>query len=323
MSEETIEKHLSEIFENHLRKFFSKSLSQRLEDAETHFEKIEVGEWDNGQFTSSNAKHFPELKAVVKKISTYLEDEFAEQSDSNRGKVMLNLKERELQRYFSHKWQETFFLLTPLLLTTFFLFDSTGSVALSKESRDEMLNEFGLNSAKKRRDFCLKYLTQLLSDQKVTHGGGKESLWDKDNRLQFLAHFERFKIVIKTAKAEYKSLSKKNTPAKKILEQIQEKYEIPKDKMNFISNRESDTDTALEWAKLELGIESDNKGLRDRVLKQANAENKIEKPYVIIGVAINDKGTRRFVINAEDKNQRKKLRYVLRDIPPEPNVEVW
>lgn len=322
MSEEIIEKKLAELFEARLRDFFAKSIPEKLEETAKHFEKIEIGQRINGQFYPISETHFHILKDISVKLLEYIENGFDKDAHPSVKKHILNLHERELRKYIANKWQEAFFLLTPLFLTTFYLFDETGSELLSKDLRDEMLPMLGLETPKKRKEICLDYLKQLLIDERVRHGGSK-GFWDEIKRVQFLAHYNRFFFVIKNALGDYKKLTKLKQTPNKIWEQIKEKYGIPEDYIQDFSIPQSPADRALEWAKRELKTNDSNEHLRNRVLRQARIEFKKsvrnKNSEVIVSITFNESKEviSSYTIDPADKRLTQRLRFP----PRRPDIE--
>ncbi len=321
MSKTNIEKPLSEQLENILSDFFAKSMPEKLDQAKKHFDKIEIGQTIGGRFIPTSEVHFPELKTVVKKIAAYIEDGNAGKKGSQHEEFILRLHNRELEYYFAHKWQEAFQLLTPLFLTTFYLFDETGSKLLSPELREDLLRESGLDKAKKRRDICLKYLEQLLLDATVRHGGS-EGFWDEKKRRQLLTNYNRFYLVLKNAKSDYEQLRKKKLTEAKIREQIQEKYMIPAECIQdiFLASK---ADTALQWAKRELQSDDSNEHLRNRILRQARKENKVTARngklcWLVDFIEGEDIGTYSFTANPKEKNVNLKYISPYTLNPPKP-----
>jgi hypothetical protein len=323
MSEEPIERKLAELFETRLQDFFAKSIPEKLEEAAKHFERIEIGHRLNGQFFPTSAIQYPVLKAISVKVSGYIENAFDKDAHSSHKEFKLLLQDREFKNYLVNKWQEAFFLLTPLFLTTFYLFDETGSELLSEELRNEMLCELGLDTAQKRRDICLKYLGQLLLDGKVKHGGS-EGFWNKEKRFQLLLLYNRFFFVVKNARSDYRQLEKKKLSDVKIREQIQEKYKIPAECIGDISKQASNADIALKWAKRELQSDDSNEHLRNRILRQARIENRITRQdgtlVLVVDFFEDETGTHTYTTDPKNKAATRKLQYISPYTlhPPEP-----
>lgn len=311
MDEEPVEKQLAELFEARLKDFFAKSIPEKLEETAKHFDKIEIGLRINGQFLPSKEIQFPALKAISVKMAKFIENAYDKDAHPSIREYYLSLQDRELKNYLVHKWQEAFYLLTPLFLTAYYLFDKSNSNLLADDLREEMLGEYGLDTAKKRKEVCLDYLKQLLLDENVNHGGSK-GFWDEIKRLQFLAHYNRFHFVIKNALDDLKKLKKLKQNHGKIWEQIKDKYKIPEEYIEDFFIPQTAADRALEWAKRELQTNDSNEHLRNRVLRQARKEfikaTRNENPASVISVAIkNNKIEHRFVINPKDKSQTQRL----------------
>ncbi len=319
MKEENFENHLSKIFENHLREFFEKSLAEKLEDSSKHFDKIVVGEWEDGQFSPKSAVSFPKLKVALEKVSAYLKKGYCGEKDSQHEEFILKMQESELKQYLNLKWEEAFFLLTPLFLTTFYLFDATGSKLLSQELREEMLSESELDTPRKRRDASRKYLVQLLSDGNLTHGGSKGFYWDKEKRMQLLAKFNRYSLVIKHARNDFNRLEKKISH-REMKKRLQTQYEIPDRYIDDIFVKATPSECALKWAKLELQNDTGDENLKDRVLNQAKRENPApkmsdDKKRILVSFSVKDSKVKKLFIDPKNKSITRKLRYNVPDIP--------
>ncbi|MCA1622727.1 MAG: hypothetical protein LC768_10705 [Acidobacteria bacterium] len=312
---QTFEEHMSEVFKNELQRFFVTPTFERLENAQRHFEKLEIGKRINGKFIPLIEFNFHALKKVLEKALEYSSDEYNRVDNPSSKADYLEAQDRELQNYLEHKWKEAFFLLTPLFLANFYLFDHNAPPSFDKELKEELRRESRLDTPKKRKDACLDYLNQLLLDEEVKHGGRK-GFWDEKKRRQFLADYNRFCFVIKNAKNDCKQLRKKRLLDRKIREQIQEKYEIPNECIQDIFLPDSKADIALKWAKRELQIDESNEHLRDRILSRARREEKSgfrsNKSRRIVGFKTRSNGMiDSYYVDLNNPNHGKELRYTL------------
>lgn len=151
MDEVPVEKRLAELFEARLSDFFAKSIPEKLEYTAKHFDKIEIGQRINDQFLPLKETQFFALKAISVKMTEYIENAFDKDADPSIKEHYLKKQDRELKNYLIHKWQEAFYLLTPLFLTSFYLFDENNSKFLADELREEMRAEHGLKKQRNAR----------------------------------------------------------------------------------------------------------------------------------------------------------------------------
>lgn len=117
-------------------------------------------------------------------------------------------------------------------------------------------------------------------------------------------------------------LRKKKLSDRKIQEQIQETYEIPKECIQDIFLPDSNGDIAIKWAKREMQNNDSNKSIRDRILVEARKEER--KPFRssksrrIVGVEKHNNGmTDVFYVNPNNSSELSDLRYT------SPNVSEW
>lgn len=319
---QTFEEYMSEVFKKDLQEFFATPTLERLEKAKKHFEQLQVGKRINGEFVPLLEFNFHSLKKALEKALEYSLDEYNAVDNPTSKEDYLKAQDSALQNYLEHKWKEAFYLLTPLFLTNFYLFDHNDAPpSFDSELNEELRRASGLDTPKKRKDACLDYLSQLLLDEDVKHGG-KKGFWNEQKRRQFLAHYNRFCFVIKNAKKDKEQLRKKKFSDKKIQEQIQETYEIPNECIQDIFLPDSNGDIAIKWAKREMQNNDSNEHIRDRILAQARKEER--KPFRssksrrIVGVKKRSNGmTDAFYVDPNNSSELSNLRYT------SPNVSEW
>lgn len=137
--------------------------------------------------------------------------------------------------------------LPSFIFSSIITFDNLYPI-FTKEGKNELQNECKLDTPKKRMQAFSAFL-EILFSEKITKGGS-ESEWNELLLLQFLASYERYRMVLKRARADVEEIRKdaeKKRKEKKIskeekltlitenLEVIREKYEIPEDTFNYIS----------------------------------------------------------------------------------------
>lgn len=219
---------------------------------------------------------------------------------------------RDFQKYYF----ETF-LYYNVMLT----FLNSPYSPLIESHRKELRNKHKLTSKKIKQEL-LKILGSSFPEE-IRHSN-KEVFWNDNNKLEFLALYNRFHIVIKNARRDFRSLIKKRESELDSERKILAKYEIPQTKISLALYSDSaPEELALDWAKekMELRFEEDylkkiltnaRQIWRSRIKKGLIIENSTEEnpkiQFILIDINFQI-GCRYYAVKSIDKNKMDKLKY--------------
>ncbi len=191
---------------------------------------------------------------------------------------------------------------------------------INEEHRNELRKKYKL-TPKKFQQALFETLKGLFLEK--VKRGGSEGFWNDNNKLEFLALYNRFLIVIKNARKDLKALIKKGKselPSKKV---ILTKYEIPETLIkSAFSSYDAPQEVALDWAKKEMKLNFKEEYLKD-ILTEArkfwrsrskgliSQQTLKEHPKIqLILIDINfEIGCRQYAVSSVNKNDMKKLKY--------------
>lgn len=191
---------------------------------------------------------------------------------------------------------------------------------IDKKYRTELRKKYNLTSRKFQQ--ALFDTLKGLFLEEVKHGGSK-GFWNDNSKLQFLALYNRFLIVIKNARKDIKKFIKKGNPESFAEKEILAKYEIPKTLIkSAFSLYDAPQEVALDWAKQEMKLEFKEEYLKD-ILTQARklwrssskgliSQQTLERnPKIqLILIDINfELGCRRYAVSSLDKNGLQRLKF--------------
>jgi len=182
---------------------------------------------------------------------------------------------------------------------------------INEEYRIELREKYKLT----RKKFQLALFETLkgLFLEEVKRGGSKSEL-DEKKRLQFLALYNRYQIVIKNARAEKKRLKRLKKTDINAKREALAKYEIPESLIASAFSDDAASETALDWAKETLKLNSSPEYLRTLLIK-------IRKQYRRYGFVVDvDYSIGRRVYSVHPRNNKKhleKLRYTPLEKPNE------
>lgn len=198
------------------------------------------------------------------------------------------------------------------LLQTFLVSQYT---PLEQNYRKKLLKKHNLTQ-KKIKDLLLKFLGDKTFLGKIKHGGSKSEL-DEPKKLQFLAYYNRYLIVIKNARKEKTILQRKQKKLEMTAKrEALAKYEIPERLIDSAFSSDAPSEVALDWAMetLEIGFTREySKTLLNKIRKQHRRNGHIiDADYSI--------GRRIYGFNLSNKEKAGLLRYTP---PSQTYYEDW
>ena len=191
------------------------------------------------------------------------------------------------------------YFITYNLLQTYLV----SSEVISSKYQKELLKKFNV-TPKKLKDLILGFLENKAFLARIKQGGSEKSL-DEKQRLEFLALYNRYFIVIKNARKEYRRLKRQKKSEIKAKLEALEKYEIPQELLLSAFSSDSPGEVALDWAKDSLKTELSRDYLK-------NLLNKIRKEHKRWGFIIHVDfrvGRRIYALNIANKSKAELLRY--------------
>lgn len=206
-------------------------------------------------------------------------------------------------RYINKKYYQNFLFFG--VLSSFF---GRSSSPLFIQYRDELLKKHKLTPNKLKKAL-LDVFGYLLNNGKR---GGSKGIWSKKKKLELLALYNRFLIVIKNARRDKRILKKKTNSELKIKKELIAKYEVPENLMPSLFSDDTPKDVALDWAIREMKLDKSNRDYLDKIILR-NARKLWKNKGILIDVSI-ELGEHRFYgIRSEDKaiikSQKDGLRY--------------
>ena len=220
-------------------------------------------------------------------------------------------------------FQQTFFE-TFLCFNIIHSFFNSPNVVLNEEYTNKLRTEYKLTPVN-FRDALLKTLDITFSNQ--IKRGGKKGFWNDNNKLEFLALYNRFLIVIKNVRLDIKSIIKKSGSKQAATKETFSKYEIPDNLREHYSPYGAAKDIALEWAALAMNINFKEhqkdilkeakkiwlSRIKEGLIPQEIIEKMIEKnpktQINLIDIKF-EPVCQCFAIESTDENKKKKLKYV-------------
>ncbi|CAN5551335.1 hypothetical protein BH10ACI1_BH10ACI1_18910 [soil metagenome] len=241
------------------------------------------------------------LRLLFEKISSEL---IVELDQSAYKKEHWNTIQENFWSAFDYHFQLTFQHYFRYSLLFCLLSDSHSNVFDRKYLRDSK-KEFGLETNGKLQKALMKTLDRCFFDE--VKRGGKKGTLDDGKKLLLLALYNRFSIIIKNARNDFKKL-KKTEKAKReiqIKRDIMKKYKIPEIHIESLFSIDSAGDTALSWAKQKLETNLSFEYLNDFLTE---ARKKWKSRGLIIGCK-NKPGKVFYTIDPSDEQKKKSLKF--------------
>lgn len=206
------------------------------------------------------------------------------------------------------------------------IFLSSSYETLNEEYRKELRSKHNLTPGKLQ-----KALMNTLKDlflEKVPHGGS-EGFWDENRKLEFLALYNRFLIVIKNARRDKRALvnnlrKKRDIYAEsKAREEIMTKYEVPEKLESSLYSDQTPKEIALDWAISEMNVNNFNRDYLDKTILRDARNHWKDKGSIIIDISF-ETGREIYGVHPKDKAKQNKLRFTPLNKPnfqtiPDPN----
>jgi len=167
---------------------------------------------------------------------------------------------------------------------------------LERLKREHNLTPKEINQA------ILQTLEGVLLD--TFHGGNRSELTEKE-KLQFLALYNRFLIVIQNTRKDFEALKKKRKNELKAKREAMNKYQIP-EKFMEETFLDAPSSVALSWAKKEMKFELASDYLKQLLSKVRRQYN---KEWTIIDADYSEYGRRIYAITEWNKEYIDRLRY--------------
>ena len=279
-------KRIAQRIETQLADFFQLNVIEKLElidkrlnyDTKNPFKEmlpVIIEDWKKESLSSDSPFSFHYIDAV---LSNHLE---------------------HLNKYFYQNFIELGVLLC--------LFGTSKSPVFS-DYRKSLLKKHNLTE-KKLKEALLDLFGNFLADAKH---GGKESYWNDKKKLELLALYNRFLIVIKNARRDKRMLKRKSASKEKNIErELIAKYEVPQNLMSSLFSDDTPSDVALDWAINEMRLDNSSREYLDgTILRQARKLWKDKGVLVDVSFALGQ--YKYYGIITTDKEEKKLLQNDLR-----------
>lgn len=244
----------------------------------------------------------------------------------------------DLERYDAredspHKWQEiegriwldirdfqNSYFENFLYFSTVQAFFSSPLSPIDEKYRNEKRKKYGLTP--KKFQLALFETLKSLFLEEIKHGGSK-GFWNDNNKLEFLALYNRFLIIIKNSRRDIKPLIKKGKSEISAKREVLAKYKIPENLIkSAFSSYDAPQEVALDWAKEEMKLNFKEEYLKDiltaarkiwrsRAIGLISQQTLKEHPKIqLILIDINfEMGCRYYAVSSINKNDMEKLKY--------------
>jgi hypothetical protein len=187
--------------------------------------------------------------------------------------------------------------------------------------RKQLRKDFDLETNGKLQKALMPLLEPLFRDE-IKHGGSK-GFWDDNNKLEFLALYNRFLIIIKNCRKDIKPLIKKGKSELSSRREILVKYEIPETLIkSAFSSYDAPKEVALDWAKQEMKLNFKEEYLKDiltearkiwrsksiGLISQQTLKEHPEIQLILIGINF-EIGCRYYAVSSVNKKDMERLKY--------------
>jgi len=306
-------KFISEILENYLRFFFQKSPIKKLEEIK------------NGISYHQNST-YQILHELIENLNVF--DPPSDKSD--RLQVFDEIICREIDYFLQTNFQDFIYFI---VLQTLFVSKST---PLNKEYIENLLRKHNM-TLKKLQLSLLDTFGERVFRERVKKGGSK-GFWDNNKKLQLLAFYNRFLIVIKNSRRDLRLLVKSGKLELTAKKEVLDKYNIPQLLINSaFSSYDAPKEVALNWAMQEMKVEFKEEYLKD-ILTSARKIWQVESSGLLSPKTIEQfpkaklllidisfqLGCRYYAVLSTNQSKKDKLKYTspAKEITAKPNSEV-